>query len=193
MYLSQAFYKPFMLKSPFSSLSKSQEKKLTYGLLGSVIITIAILKYFEHFLINEICTNGIISFELSKDLEIATSYMNSWGDVGRNAAGLSLGLDFLFPFLYASFIALLIHKLNERLWSGSSVYGVGCIIIWLQAATILFDLIENFGLIQLLLGNLKPIWVSVAYYFAFTKFLLIFIGFAYIIINFGLFLDTKRT
>lgn len=182
-----------MLTSPFSALSKSQEKKLTYGLLIPLVLVIVIMVYFDQFLTNEICKHGIISFELSKDIETATAYLNSWGDIGRNAAGLSLGLDFLFPFLYASFIALLIHKLNERLWSKNSFYKVGTVIIWLQCATIFFDLAENFGLIQLLLGDVKPIWTTTSYYFAITKFLLILIGIAYIIINFGLFLIKKRT
>ena len=182
-----------MFNSPFSSLTKPQEKKLTYTLLISMIIVIVILKYFDQFLTNDVCTGGIISFEFSKDVETAKSYMDSWGDIGRNAAGLSLGLDFLFPFLYSTFIALLIHKLNTRLWSETSFYKVGCLIIWLQFVAALFDLIENFGLIRLLLGDLKPIWTSIAYYFAAMKFALIFVGIVYIIINFGVFLIKKRT
>ena len=193
MYLSRAFTEEFMLSSPFSNLSKTQEKKLTYSLLVLMIIVIAIMKYFDSFLTNDVCTGGIIGFEFSKDVETAQLYMNSWGDIGRNAAGLSLGLDFLFPLLYATFIALLIHKLNVRLWSEKSFYQAGIILIWLQFLAGLFDYIENLGLIQLLLGETEPIWASLAYYFAAAKFLLVFIGIGYILINFGVFLVKKRT
>ena len=62
----------------------------------ALIVVIVILKYFDHYLINEVCEGGIISFELAKELDVAKAYMESWGDIGRNAAGLSLGLDFLF-------------------------------------------------------------------------------------------------
>lgn len=181
------------LSSPFSRLSKSTEKRLSYTLVFSLVAVIAILKYFDSYLINEVCTGGIISFELSKDLETAISYMDSWGDLGRNAAGLSLGLDFLFPFLYSSFIALLIHKLNTRLFERKKIYNLGVILIWLLFLAAIFDLIENYGLIRLLLGDLDQLWVSVSYYFAIMKFLLILAGIIYILINFGLFLVKKRT
>lgn len=193
MYLSPAFYQSTMPSSPFSKISRSQEKKFTYGLLFLLVVVIAILKYFDHFLINEVCEGGIISFELSKELETAVAYMDSWGDIGRNAAGLSLGLDFLFPALYSTFIALLIHKLNQRLYVGTKFYAVGIFIIWLQFVAAIFDLIENYGLIRLLLGDLDQLWVSVSYYFAIMKFLLILIGIIYILVNFGVFLVKKRT
>lgn len=181
-----------MLSSPFSKLTKLQEKRLTYTLIPSLIAVIAILKYFDHFLINDICKGGIVSFELSKDLETAKAYMESWGDIGRNAAGLSLGLDFLFPFLYSTFIALLIHKLNERLYKGKEFYKIGIFLIWLQFLAAVFDLIENLGLIRLLLGDLDQFWVSISYYFAAMKFVLILIGIVYVLVNFGVFLIKKR-
>jgi hypothetical protein len=147
---------------------------------------------FDRYLTNEIC-GGIIDFEFSKDVETAQKYMDSWGDIGRNAAGLSLGLDFLFPLLYTTFIALLVHKLNVRLWSERSFFKVGLAIIWLQFLAGLFDYVENLGLIKLLLGATEPIWASLAYYFAAAKFLLVFVGIGYILINFGIFLVKKRT
>lgn len=181
-----------MLSSPFYKLTKQKEKILTRALIPLLIAVIVVLKYFDRFLINEICKRGIISFELSEDLETAKAYMESWGDIGRNAAGLSLGLDFLFPFLYSIFIALLIHKLNERLYKGKGFYKVGIFLIWLQFVAAIFDLIENLGLIRLLLGDLDQFWVSISYYFAVMKFLLILMGIMYVLLNFGVFLIKKQ-
>ena len=90
-----------MFSSPFSSLTKNQETRLTRVLLILVVLCIAVLKYLDQFLINDTCTGGIISFELARDLETAGSYLNSWGEKGKIAVSLGLGFDFLFPIVYA--------------------------------------------------------------------------------------------
>lgn len=156
-----------------------------------LLIVIAIMRYFDGFLINDVCTGGIVSFEFSKDVATAQSYMESWGETGRIAAGLSLGLDFLFPLVYSLFIALLIHKLNKNLWSGTSLYAFGNVLLWCQFVAALFDYVENYGLIRLLLGDMQVIWASLAYYFAAGKFILILMGIGYVLLNFGVFLMKK--
>ncbi|MFY0628931.1 MAG: hypothetical protein JXR05_01045 [Flavobacteriaceae bacterium] len=182
-----------MFLSPFSKLSSNQEKVLTRTLFVLVLACIAVLKYFDQFLINDICTGGIISFELAGDLETATSYLNSWGGQGRIAASLSMGFDFLFPIVYTSFIALLIHKLNVKLWKNHAFFKIGNLLILAIFIAGIFDYIENIGLINLLLGNLEQFWVSISFYFATIKFIIILIGILYILINFTLFLIKKRT
>ena len=102
-----------------------------------------------------------------------------------------MGLDFLFPFLYSIFIALLIHKLNERLYKGKGFYKVGIFLIWLQFVAAIFDLIENLGLIRLLLGDLDQFWVSISYYFVNEVFIDID-GIIYVLLNFGVFLIKKQ-
>jgi len=181
-----------MFSSPFSKLTKNQEKKLTRTLLIVTVICIAVLKYLDQFLINDTCTGGIVSFELSKDLETAGSYLNSWGEQGKIAVSIGLGFDFLFPIAYTSLIGLLIHKLNEKLWSKSSFLSIGNGLIWLVFLAGIFDYIENIGLINLVLGNMEQHWVSIAFYFATIKFIIILIGILYIIVNFLLFLIKKR-
>jgi hypothetical protein len=147
--------------------------------------------YFDKFLTNTICKNGIISFQLAKDVTISEAILNSWSTQAKISAGLSIGIDFLYLIIYPSLIALLIHKLNKKLWSNHSFYSFGLIILYLQFVAALFDLIENIGLIQLLLGNITQFWTSIAYYFATIKFVLIAIGILYILINFTLFLIRK--
>lgn len=180
-----------MFSSPFLKLTLSQEKRLIGVLFFVVIICIAVLNYLDQFLINETCTGGIISFELAGDLETAGSYLNSWGEKGKIALSLGLGLDFLFPIAYVLLIGILIHKLNVKLWSKSSFFSVGNGLIWAIFLAGTFDYIENIGLINLVLGNMEQIWVSVAFYFASIKFLIIFTSFLYILINFSLFLIKK--
>jgi hypothetical protein len=103
-----------------------------------------------------------------------------------------LGFDFLFPIAYASFIGSLIHKLNVKLWINSSFVILGNGLIWLIFLAGIFDYIENVGLINLVLGNMEQYWVSIAFYFATIKFIIILTGILYIFVNFLLFLIKKR-
>ena len=181
-----------MFSSPFTSLSKNEELRLTLALLFVVMMCIIGLQYLDQFLINDTCTGGIISFELARDLETAGSYLNSWGEKGKIAVSLGLGIDFLFPIAYATFLAILIHKLNFALWFKKSFFNVGNLLIWCLFLAAVFDYVENIALINLVLGDMKQFWVSISFYFALSKFCVIFASFVYILINFCLFLIKKQ-
>jgi len=180
-----------MLRSPFSKLSRSSERNLTIGLFILLLVTISAMLFFDSFLKNEIAENGIISFELAKDLETSKAILYSWNEQGKIAASLSMGLDFLFLMIYASFIALLIHKLNERLWKNKSFYYIGSMLVWAAFIMALADTIENIALIRLLLNDFLQYWASVAYYFAILKFAILFISMLYILVN-GIYLFIKK-
>ncbi|WBX71136.1 hypothetical protein [Tenacibaculum retecalamus] len=112
----------------------------------------------DYYLINDVCKNGILSFELAKDMQVSEAILNSWNTQAKINAGISLGLDFLFLMIYPPLIALLIHKLNKILWTGKPVYQVGLILLFSQFFTAIFDAIENICLIQLLLGSTNKLW-----------------------------------
>jgi hypothetical protein len=105
---------------------------------------------------------------------------------------LGLGIDFLFPIAYATFLAILIHKLNFALWFKKSFFKVGNLLIWCLFLAAAFDYVENIALINLVLGDMKQFWVSISFYFALSKFCVIFASFVYILINFCLFLIKKQ-
>lgn len=104
---------------------------------------------------------------------------------------LSLGFDFLFLFAYSSFIALLIFNINNKLWKNKPFYKIGKVLIISIFLAAFFDTIENIALIKLLLGDLKQVWSSVAYYFASIKFLIVFICIIYLLLNWILLLFKK--
>ena len=141
------------------------------------------MRLFDAPLKNEVSPNGIVSFELAKDISVSKNILNSWNDKAKANAGLSLGVDFLFLLVYSSFIALLIYNINNRLWKGKAFYKAGKIFIYLIFIAALFDIIENIVLLKLLSGDLKQVWSSMAYYFASMKFILILICLFYLIIN----------
>ena len=141
------------------------------------------MRLFDAPLKNEVSPNGIVSFELAKDISVSKNILNSWDDNAKANAGLSLGFDFFFLLTYSSFVALLIYNINNRLWKGKNFYKLGNLLIYLIFIAAFFDIIENIALIKLLRGDLKQVWPSIAFYFASMKFILILICLFYLILN----------
>ena len=172
---------------------KTYKKRITLILLITIIINIIAITIFDIPLKNEICENGIVSFELAKDLDKSVDILNSWGGSTKINAGLSLGFDFLFLLVYSSFIALLIFNINNSLWKNKSFHKFGNLLVILIFIAAFFDIIENIALIKLLLGDLKQILSSVSYYFAVIKFVIIIISIIYLLISWGILLFEKNT
>lgn len=167
----------------FNKLSKTNERKLIILLTVANVLLMASLNYLNTPLKNGICKTGIVSYELAKDLNLSKDIINSWSESAKIFAGISLGLDFLFLLVYTTLIALLIYKINNRLWKNSSINKVGVFLIIAIFFAGLFDAIENFALIKLLLGDLKQHWSSIAYYFAFVKFVIVLSCIVFILIG----------
>ena len=65
-----------MLTSPFSSLSDIAEKKLTFFLATATACILYGMLSIDYYLINDVCKNGILSFELAKDFNISKTILN---------------------------------------------------------------------------------------------------------------------
>jgi len=167
------------------------KKRITLLLSILLVLNIITLRIFDTSLNNETCKNGIVSFELAKDLDKTVNILNSWNTNEKINVGLSLGFDFLFLFVYASLIALLIFNINERLWKNKSFYQFGNLLIFLIFTAAFLDVVENVSLIKLLLGNLNQNWSSIAYYAAIVKFSFVLICISYILINWIILLSKK--
>lgn len=158
-------------------------KKLLLIIGVLLVICIAAMQVFDTSLKNEVCKQGIISFELAKEVSVSEAIIKSWNTKAKINAGLSLGFDFLFLLVYTSFIALLIYRINTKLWKGKPFYKTGVILIIATFLAGIFDVIENISLIKLLQGDLKQIWTSIAYYFAILKFGILILAILYLIFN----------
>jgi len=170
------------LVSPFQFLSRSTERKLSWILFVFVIMMVIVMRFFDAPLKNEISPQGIVSFELAKDLNRSTEIIRSWNAVATRSANLSMAFDFLFLIVYGMFIGLMVHKLN-RIWIKSGFHMVGIVLIYLVFLASFFDIIENIALLLLLNGNLIQIWSSTAYYFAMLKFIILAIALVFIVIS----------
>jgi len=161
-------------------------------LFSGLLIVMFAINSFDNTLKNDSCPNGIVSFELAKNLNTSKAIINSWNTTAKTDAGLSLGIDFLFLLLYSGFIGLTIYILNEKLWKQKKfIYQTGQLFVFLIFIAALFDTIENIALIQLLNGHLEQIWTSVAFYAAIIKFTFVGISILYLIGNLVYFLYTK--
>ena len=181
-----------MFTSPFKNISTKTDKKDTFSLFYLFIISVVVLKYFNIYLDNVSAPYGIFSFELAGSLDKSVEIINSWSPLAKTFAGLSLGFDFLFLIIYNFLIALLIHKLNERLWVGKSFYKIGELLIWAMFFTAIFDAVENVSLIKLLVGKHEEYWSSIAFSFALAKFIMIGISILYLLSNTIVLLFKKR-
>lgn len=163
--------------------------KLTYNqiLIFSGIFTIILFLLLGHFdkpLVTEIAPNGIVSFELAKDIDQSIAIISSWDLNARINAGLSLGIDFLFLAVYAIFFATACYLIAQKYVNRTNwIYKTGLLLAKFQFVAALFDAIENIALIKLLLGSQNGVYSSIAYYFASVKFIIIAIGIIYIIIG----------
>jgi pimeloyl-ACP methyl ester carboxylesterase len=100
---------------------------------------------------------GIVGFELAGDGGDARRVLGEWGPDGRDAARLSLWLDFLFLAAYSGFWALAARGLGLRVWPLAPVAGA-------------FDALENVCLL-VVLGGSTGTWPVLAASFATLKFL----------------------
>lgn len=181
---------------PFQFLPKKNRKSIFFisGLV-TLILLIILLKINQP-LINTNAPFGIITFELSEDLNSSVSILESWGSNNKIYAALSLGLDFVFIIFYALFLSLVCFKLSEGLYRNYATIklaNLGTFIGWLPLIAGLFAIIENFALTQLLLGKQNESFHSLSQLFGYSKLILIGITICYIIIGLGIiFIIPKR-
>lgn len=171
-----------MLTSPFSKYSNKTLKNRTLIVFVLLILGALLIKYLDSFITNDIVTNGIISFELAKDAAVAKNMINSWDIIATAAVGYSLIFDFIFLMIYSVFLALQIHRVNQKTWINTSVYKAGITLLYGQFIAAFFDAIENIALLQLF-KETSQFWTSIAFYFASIKFILIALGILFIIIS----------
>jgi len=132
------------------------------------------MRFLDAPLKNEICKNGIVSYELAKDIDSSKNILNSWNCSAKQSAKYSLFFDFFFLLNYAVFIALLIYRTRYRIRKWFIYF------IFIAAS---FDVLENGSLLTLLNGNLNQTWSKLAYYFASIKFSLIVLCLIYLIFS----------
>jgi len=170
-----------MLHTYFLNNTKEKNKVLFIILVLCMLVSVFSMQYFDSFLKIDIAPNGIVSFELAKELSNSINIIENWKEKDvLIATGLSIGFDFLFIFTYTTFIALLLFLVSYR--NTKWIYFLGKVLISVILIAGFMDVIENISLINLLLGKQIQIWSSLAFYMAFSKFLFVFISVLFIVV-----------
>ncbi len=180
-------------KHPYEWLTKSNQKRAFILLLILSLTVMAALRILDAHLKTNAAPNGILSYEFAGNLSAAKEMIYSWGINGQICAGLSLGLDFLFLIAYAGAIGLgcilIGNNLSEKFAFASVLAGI---LAWGQIGAALLDSLENCALINILLGSVQELWLTIAWYSAAVKFMLVGFGLMYIISGTALLLFTKN-
>lgn len=169
---------------PFKWLSDSiQRRALLCFLVLSVILLFAMHSLDEALKTVE-APRGILSLEFARGFTQAQAIIASWNPRARICAGLSLGIDYLFLGVYALFIALSCIRVARLLGRRTPILATtGYALAWAQFAAAICDTVENYALIQLLLGSLYQQWAAIAWAGATFKFGIIGVGWLYILIG----------
>ncbi|MBX3056001.1 MAG: hypothetical protein KF770_05965 [Anaerolineae bacterium] len=124
---------------------------------------------------------GIISFEFAGTVANAQAMIESWGEHGRLVAAFGLGLDFLYPLVYASAISLACVWAAERVQPRSPAASWGIWLAWGAWLAALLDYVENVALVLLLFGSTAVLLPPLAFLCAAIKFTLVIAGILYVL------------
>ena len=172
------------LRTPFNWLPVAEQPRAFVALLVLTIATLVAEQITGAPLKTDAAPSGIVSFELAGTLPVAQKIIESWGAAGRVYAGLNLGLDFLFIVAYASCIGLGCVLVARSLARRSALIAtVGVALAWALWLAALLDCIENYALINLLLGSQQAAFAALAQWCAIPKFLIVGLGIAYVLLG----------
>ena len=169
------------LSPPFAKMAPPKRKRFMWISIILALLMSAIMTTVAEPLTTTVAPAGIVSFEFAGTAVNAQAMINSWDTQAKIHAGLSMGLDFLYPIIYALAISLAVVVASGRFSGWMNKLGVW--LAWGVCAAAVFDYIENFGLIQLLLGSTHDFWAQLAYWCAAIKFLLIILGVLYALLG----------
>ncbi len=137
---------------------------------GALALT-AVFQIIGAPLITPAAPAGILSFEFAGTLANAQAILASWDGQAQLVAAFSLGLDFLYPPVYAAAVGLAlataVAHLPHPLQLPSRWLAKG---LWLAIA---LDYAENIALVQLLFGATNAFWPPLAWLCAALKFAIV--------------------
>jgi len=115
---------------------------------------------------------GIIAFELAGTTTRAAEILGHWGQEGRDAARLSLGIDFVYLVVYGVFLTLAVLELRDvaRARGWDAYAGPGTVIAVLPGVAAACDVVEDVGLWLMIEGVGTGPLPLVATGFAIVKF-----------------------
>ncbi|HLC35886.1 MAG TPA: hypothetical protein VJJ70_12935 [Anaerolineales bacterium] len=170
-----------MLRHPFEGVPAT--RRIWFWLAGAAA-TVAVMLVFNLIgapTITPAAPQGIVSLQLAGSAEAAEGILASWDSAARLRAAFGLGLDFLFPLLYAATIGsacVWAAGALRPVWPGLAAGGV--LLAWEMWLAALFDYLENIALTAILFGPVQPALPEIARALALLKFCLIGVALVYV-------------
>lgn len=162
------------MKHPLEFIPLNLRKPLFYVFFAMTIAIFGIFNILDQPLRTNSAPNGIVSFELAREVESAQSIVDSWDVSARLFAAFGLGFDYLFMPTYALALSLGLliavgNKINRyAIFAGWMGWGV--------FVAALFDAMENYMLWRVLTGDIISPYPEIAAICAMIKFILLILG-----------------
>ena len=162
------------MKHPLEFIPLNLRKPLFYVFFAMTIAIFGIFNILDQPLRTDSAPNGIVSFELAREVESAQSIVDSWDVSARLFAAFGLGFDYLFMPTYALALSLGLliavgNKINRyAIFAGWMGWGV--------FVAALFDAMENYMLWRVLTGDIISPYPEIAAICAMIKFILLILG-----------------
>lgn len=180
-----------MLRHPFEGVPPTRRVGFWLACAAATVAVMLVFNLTGTPTITPAAPQGIVSLQLAGSAEAANRILASWDSAARLRAAFGLGLDFLFPLLYAATIGsacVWAAGAFRLVWPGLAVGGV--LLAWEMWLAALFDYLENMALTAILFGGVQPPLPEVARALALLKFCLI--GVALVYVALGAILRTMR-
>lgn len=183
-----------MTTPPFYWIPRHRRLPVFITAAAVALALMAALMVLDQPLRTTAAPDGIVSFELAGTMDTARRILDSWSPEARVAAGLSLGLDYLFLVIYAAAIAMGCGLVATRLTPTRPGFGrLGVILAWSQFAAAGCDMVENLALILVLQGSVAPALPATARACAVIKFAVIGAGLIYAVTGVVMSFTMNRT
>ncbi|MBM3130601.1 MAG: hypothetical protein FJ009_18475 [Chloroflexi bacterium] len=167
------------LHHPYEWLSDAEQNRAFVVMLPVTLLAMAIEQVTSAPLKSDVAPSGIISFELAGKLSLAQEMVKSWGQLGQVYAGLNLGFDFVFIIAYVICIGLGCVIVAR----GKFLSSFGVALAWGMFGAGLLDCIENYNLIQILLGFGQEANAVLAQWCAIFKFAIVGVSIVYVLVG----------
>ena len=180
------------MKHPLANIPSTSRKPLFWAFLAGTLFLFAIFRVLDAPLQTSVAPSGVVSFELAGTPSQAQAIIDSWHAAGEPGADMvsraysfavfGLGIDYLFMPLYATALALGILLAAGRHPGWFSALGAW--LGWGAYAAALFDAVENYALVRMLILN--EVWTpypEIAAWCATLKFGLLVLGLVYALVG----------
>lgn len=165
---------------PLTRWLQTGGEKYFLALVGFSIFLILAMNWVGAPLNTPAAPYGIVSFEFASTPQQAQAMLDSWDNAAKIRAAFIQGLDFLFPLVYSTSVALgcllTAGVLASRRWP---LAGLGAPLAWGLWAAAALDYVENIALVVLLFTPPASPWPQIAAVCAALKFALLFLGLVY--------------